>query len=243
MQNVSHTKQPEKTIAIAHDIERGLGHLNSDPIFAKRVDKTSDHALDRMLEIENKLDIPATYNVMGSFYHQVKQKIMKGNHALGFHSYDHDTSQVDDNSHHGSISQLQACRLLDRQVKGYRPPQSLIPPDLNDRNLNDYNFEWFASDVASLNTHEPKLENGIVKIPIHLDDFDLYKNNIDFNQWKKTVDDLIDTYDFIAISLHDCYAEFWLDHYENFLQSIKALGCFKTFDEIAAEVIMANTLS
>ena len=86
----------------------------------------------------------------------------------------------------------------------------------------------------------PILENGIVKIPIAFDDFDLYESKLSYEEWDQRAVDQMRRNDFIAFCLHYCYAHYWLPHYEGFLKKVKELGDMRTLDEVAAEVILQN---
>jgi len=218
-----------KTICLTHDIERGLGHIDVDPQFAKFANKTSPNSLDEMLIIEKEMDVKATYNVLGCFFNEVREKIEKHDHCIAFHSYDH---KID-------LDQLIKCRQIDNRVKGYRPPQSRITPELSDENLCYHNFEWLASSSNSLEIRLPEMQNRIVKIPILFDDFELYNENINFEVWEKKAISSIEENEFIAFGLHDCYDKFWLPRYREFLKKIRGLGAFKTMDEVASDVIFS----
>jgi hypothetical protein len=221
----------EKTICLCHDIERGFGHTETDPSFAVFADKTSQHNLQEMLRIEKELDVKATYNVLGCLVNEVRTAIERDGHCLAFHSFDH---KID-------ADQLPACRQIDYRTKGFRPPQSKITSELTDENLCFHNFEWLASSAFSLGITSPVMENRIVKIPIHFDDFDLYKRKISYEDWSQRAMDIIKENDFVAFCLHDCYADFWLPRYKEFLQNIRRLGKLKTLNEVSNEVILANS--
>jgi hypothetical protein len=85
-------------------------------------------------------------------------------------------------------------------------------------------------------------QNRLVKIPIHFDDFPLYKQGVAFGDWEKKAMATIEQNAFIAFGLHDCYAELWLPHYREFLNQIAGLGAFKTLDQVANETILANAI-
>jgi glycosyltransferase involved in cell wall biosynthesis len=247
-----------KTICVCHDIERGFGHLLLDPDFASSVNGPSHAALETMLGIEKSMGVKATYHVLGCLLTEVRKRIESDGHACAFHSYDHKV----DNSYHPlrpyekilySMNrfmrvrlrnrwgfELSRCRLLDYRVKGYRPVQSKITSELSEGNLSFYNFEWLASSSSSLKVKLPRMQNGIVKIPILFDDFDLYKKGVSFQDWEEKAIDTIKENDFVAFCLHDCYAQYWLPHYKNFLEKIRHLGNFKTLDEVSAEVILCS---
>ncbi len=248
-----------KTICICHDIERGYGHFGVDTPFAASIHTSSIEALEKMLSIEKKLDLKATYHVLGLLFEEVRGKIEKDGHACAFHSYDHKvpleskpprTAKKISNFITGILKgvkpdangsdQLSKCRAIDYRVKGYRPAQSKITPEFTEENLGFHNFEWFASSAGSLNSKVPKSENGIVKIPILFDDFALYKNHMSYQAWEEEAINKIQGNDFVALSLHDCYADYWLPHYESFLKKIIPLGNFKTLDEVSAEVILCS---
>lgn len=231
----------ERIICVSHDIERGLGHTEEDPAFARLADKTSPEYLDTMLAIENKMKVKATYNVVGCLFGEVRGRIARDGHCIGFHSYDHrmDSSAGSLNkiwmrfSSRRANGQLSRCRELDNGIKGYRAPQSKITRELCDRNLNTFKFQWFASSSHSLNTNTPKIENGIVKVPILFDDYHLYLGKVKYEEWQEAALCRIKQHNFIAFGFHDCYARFWLPSYETFLNEVLQLGHLLTFDEVA----------
>jgi len=223
--------QTGKTICLCHDIESGCGHLETDPGFAALADKTSAHHLREMLRIEKELDLKATYNVLGCLFDDVRTAIEGDGHCVAFHSYDHRVT----------TDQLPNCRQVDYRIKGYRPPQSKITPELTDKNLCFHNFEWLASSAHSLNITCPKIESGLVKIPILFDDYDLYWEKVTYEAWAQEALKTVRENDFVAFSMHDCYAGYWLPHYSGFLQEIRGLGQLKTLNEVANEVILANS--
>ncbi len=222
----------EKTICINHDIERGLGHLDIDKKMAQEANKSSQKYLEEMLSIERELNIKATYNVVGCIFNDVREKIEIDGHCIAFHSFDH--------SFEGG--QLYRCKDIDYRIKGYRTPRSELTPELTEEKLCFNNFEWLASSAYSFGFNEPIMENRIVKIPILFDDYDLYKKNISFEVWeKKAISQIKENY-FVAFGLHDCYGEFWLPHYKEFLKKIKGSGVIKTMNEVSTETIFCYAL-
>jgi len=247
----------EKTICLCHDIERGWGHRSSDPVLASRANQKSPEYLKDMLAIEKRLNVSATYNVVGCFFNEVRESIEKEGHCLAFHSYDHQTSRfwplpkVRDkilNALHRKIpqrprrscDQLAQVREVDYRIKGYRPAQSKLTGEISDKRLCFHNFEWLASSAYSLGYRSPRLENRIVKIPILFDDFDMYKRGLPYDDWERGALDAIRRNHFVAFSLHDCYAQYWLAHYSELLEKIREAGQLKTLDALANEVIFAN---
>jgi hypothetical protein len=223
----------DKVICLCHDIERGLGHLDSDPGFAQTAERTSDAALTEMLRIERQLGVRATYNVVGLLLPEIRQRIESEGHSLAFHSYNH---RIDLNE-----GQLAPCRSIDYRLKGYRPPQSRITQELTEENLCLYNFEWLASSIGSLGFDSPKMRKGLAQIPISFDDYDLYRLGMSWEAWERRALETIDKSEFVAFSLHDCYAPFWLDHYASFLEKVCRLGTVKTMNHVLNSTVMAHS--
>jgi hypothetical protein len=219
-----------KTICVCHDVERGIGHRNIDPEFARRADAEAPAALDRMLAVERAAGVQATYNVVGSMLSEVRERIEGEGHALAFHSYDHDLGR----------DQLGACRRVDYRLKGYRAPQSRLTSELRDARLCWHNFEWLASSASSLGFSEPRLEHRLVRFPILFDDFEMHQKGWRFEEWRRRALEVIRQHDFIAFSLHDCYAAHWLPHYEAFLHEIKAMARLQTLDQVAGDLFVAG---
>ena len=244
-----------RTVCICHDIERGLGHVGIDGALVDLSDRSWRGSLDRMLAVERALGVTATYNVLGLLLGDVRDEIEQGGHCVGFHSYDHRTGRslpvparlyrfVDGAAGGrfawlaGGLDQLAQCRRLDYRIKGYRPPQSRIAADLRDERLLYHNFEWLASSSRSLGTRDPVLRNGIVKVPVHLDDFDLYGRRLTFEAWESEALAKIESHDVAVVSLHDCYAHLWLPQYRGFLERVAAIAQPRTLDQVAAEVTL-----
>lgn len=236
----------ERTICVCHDIERGLGHRRVDPELAAHADRTADASLDGMLERERAAGVKATYNVVGCLLPHVRARIEADGHALGFHSYDHSIDRWWPVSQWGRrflrrtgastqpIDQLTGCREVDYRIRGYRPPQSRITPELNDANLCWHNFEWLASSTHSLRLDAPALRRRTVRIPILMDDYPLYRGELTWPEWEASALHNASRRDFTALSLHDCYARFWLPHYATFLERLQQLGRLVTMDDVAA---------
>ncbi len=203
--------RPIKTVCICHDIERGMGHVDADPAFARRAERTSPRDLAAMRQVEAEAGARATYFVVGSLLSEVRDAIEGDGHALGFHSFDHRSGR----------DQLQRCREVDYRIKGYRPPHSRITAELTDRNLLFHNFEWLASAPRSLGTDSPQMRAGLVRLPIALDDFPMYSSRLPYEDWEQLALQRIAESDFAAISLHDCYAPYWLPRYRRFLEQVQ----------------------
>jgi len=225
-----------KTICIYHDIERGLGHEATDPGFARQAERESPEALRRMLEIEAQRGVRATYGIVGKLLGETRAAVERGGHAIAFHSYDHrPPSGASD-----AAEQLRQCRDVDYRIKGYRLPQSKLH-GLTDPVFAEWNFEWLASSSYSFGFDMPKLSNGLVKIPVHRDDHEMFRSGISFEAWRNGIVELARNRDFTVIGLHDCYAQFWLPHYEQFLRELLRDAVPMTLNEVAARFTLGRS--
>ena len=210
-------------ITIFHDIEEDV----DTPVSAA---ECANH-LARMLQIEGQFGVNATYDILGTLFDAKRRQIWasNGRHSIAFHSYDHNIR---------NDGQLTKCRNVDLRVRGYRPPQSRITSELSDYNLTYLNFEWLASSAASLGFSRCRLQNGLVKIPIHLDDFPLYRGTMRFEEWEGQVLSTLRVNRYVAIGLHDCYGDRWLPHYPDLLKKLGALGRFMTADDLSDGIFL-----
>jgi hypothetical protein len=225
------TRRLQKTICICHDIERGRGHAGEDPEFADRAERTSPGHLEEMRRIEAEVGVRATYFVLGSLMSELKDGLEADRHAVAFHSFDHRPDRDD---------QLRRCREVDYRIKGYRPPKSKITAELSDRNLLFHNFEWIASSPRTLGVSVPRMRSGLVRLPIVFDDYPMYNAGLTYHHWERTALDRIAENQFAAVSLHDCYAPYWLPRYRRFLEQVREMGELRTLDEVAAEVTLCS---
>jgi hypothetical protein len=224
-------KTNDRTVCVCHDLERGWGHRDCDVQLADRADQAGAAHLGAMLEVERSLGVAATYNVVGAILSDVRQPIESAGHCLAFHSFDHCIEAED---------QLPRCRGIDYRLKGYRPPQSRLTAELSPETLCMHNFEWLASSAKSLQTRLPRLHRRIVQIPIQFDDYAMYQGQVSWAEWEQAALATVERQPFVAFSLHDCYAPWWLPHYQDFLQKIQQRGVLKTMDQVMSDIVMAG---
>jgi hypothetical protein len=214
------------TICLVHDIEEDL-----DTPVAPAACRASLH---RMLEIEAAQATRATYTIVGTLYPDKQPIIAPHGHSLAFHSYNHRVEEP---------QQLRRARAVDLQVRGYRPPRSILTAELSDYDLAYLNFDWLLNSAWSFGFEEPRLDHGVAKIPIHLDDYDLFRGALDYDAWLARVRVLLRTRRFVAIGLHDCYGAAWLPRYGELLEELGAAGRLATADEVADELFRASDWS
>ena len=248
-----------RTICVGHDIERGLGHVGLDAGRTRIADRIAPAALTEMLRCEQAAGIKTTYSVVGCFLDEVRPEIERGGHCVAFHSFNHVIRRHWRFTRHyfglrwqlarwtgiGSkekcLDQLSRCRLVDRRVRGFRPPQSRITAEWDDFNLVYRNFEWCGTSSRELGSL-PALRDHLVKIPIKLDDFPLFKSAMPFSEWERRLIAEIENSEFLAFGMHDCYADLWLPNYPALLEKIARLGEIRTFDAVADDAIFAGAL-
>jgi glycosyltransferase involved in cell wall biosynthesis len=216
-----HTIRPQ--ICIFHDIEE---NVDTDISAAACIDN-----LGRMLAIEKDLGLDATYDVLGTLLGRKRSEIWASNprHSIAFHSFDH---RIED------LNQLRRCREVDLRVRGYRPPRSRITAELNDYNLTFLNFEWLASSAFSLGFDRCKLENGLIKIPIDVDDYPLFTGAVGYEDWERNLLQRAREKQFFAFGLHDCYAELWLTRYPQLLHRLKEIGDVVSADALCDRMLL-----
>jgi hypothetical protein len=83
--------------------------------------------------------------------------------------------------------------------------------------------------------------NGLAKIPVHLDDFDLHRGTVTYDEWESRVRALVERLPLVVIGLHDCYGPEWLPRYPALLELLQAAGRLRTCDEVAARLTLAGT--
>jgi hypothetical protein len=213
-------------LCIFHDIEENV----NTPIAA---DECAEN-LQRMLEIEKSFGVDATYNVLGVIFERKNSVIRASNrhHSIGFHSFNH---RLND------LAQLPKCRNVSLRVRGYRPPNSRITNELTDYALTKFNFEWFACSANSLGHSDCRLQSGLVKIPIHIDDHRLHLGQ-PYEEWRNDLLQRTSIMPFFALGLHDCYASKWLGRYADLLDELLSMKKLVRADDVCDGVLLAAPL-
>jgi hypothetical protein len=65
-------------------------------------------------------------------------------------------------------SQVARCRNAAPTLRGYRPPQSRLTPEVTDRTRAEHGFERPASGARSLGAARPFCVDGVVKVILAL---------------------------------------------------------------------------
>ena len=74
--------------------------------------------------------------------------------------------------------------------------------------------------------------------PIRFDDFPLYKSGVSFEAWEREALKIIRENEFTAFGLHDCYAQYWLPRFGEFLAKVQDLGRVETVGKVADRVAL-----
>jgi hypothetical protein len=217
---------PDLEICVVHDIEEDL----DTPVTPAECRAS----LERMLELEARHAVRATYSVVATLYPEKRALVAPPGHAVAFHSYNHRVAEPD---------QLRRARAVDLQVRGYRPPRSILDAELSDYELAYVNFDWLLSSAWSFGFAEPRLAGGIAKIPIHLDDYALFRGELDYGAWLAEIRALLGRRRFVAIGLHDCYGAAWLPRYDALLAELRGAGALVTAEEVADRLFRASDRS
>jgi hypothetical protein len=252
----SEAARDEKVIALCHDVERDWGHRDSDPELVSSMRAAAPAHLEAMLRLEREAGVRATYNVVGAYLPEVRQRIEADGHAVAFHSFDHRLPRdrldgprrllaqalirIGRRSPRLVGNQLGRCRAVDYRLRGYRPPQSRLTAELTHEHLCFHNFEWLALSIHGLRTPQPRMRRRLAEIPILFDDYALFRAAQPYEAWERWALAAIEQAPFAAFSLHDCYGDRWLPHYARLLEGIQRLGTLKTLDEVANEVILRS---
>jgi hypothetical protein len=161
---------------------------------------------------------------LGRLYRdKVSAILARGAHSIAFHSYNH---VVEDEE------QLPKTRAIDLRVKGYRPPKGIITAELTDDALLQFDYEWLMSGAARFGFEDVRLTRGVVKIPVHIDDYLLYAKGFSFQDWLARLDGFCASHDVVTLGLHDCYASLWLGRYPALLDHLRSFADFWSADDV-----------
>ena len=212
-----------RAICIVHDIEEDVDTAISPA-------ECREH-LAAMLEIEARQGIRGTYAVLGSLLQAKRAAIEAHGHVLAFHSFDH---RID------ALDQLPRVREVDLQIHGYRPAQSIMTAELTEERLSYFNFEWLVGAAHRFGFEDCRLERGIVKIPVHVDDWALQTGRQGYADWRRELRALLDRRPVVVLGLHDCYARHWLPDYPDLLAELQAAGDLVTCEDLADRAFLAS---
>lgn len=225
------TRRREPTLCLLHDVERGLGHRDVDPAFARAAEARGWEPLDRILRVESDAAVRGTYAVVGALLPEVRERIERRGHEVAFHSFDH-----------GPGRQLLRCRRVDYRIEGYRAPRSRLTRELRGRPLRLRNFQWLASSEASLGTRLPVRRSGVVMVPVVTDDFPLHTGALEPDAWEEALVREVERRPFSTLSLHDCYAHLWIDRYPRLLERLAERVAIRRVGDVVDELFRAEAL-
>jgi hypothetical protein len=209
-------ERPRPVVCVSHDVEENV----DTPVTVEECRA----ALDRMLAIEKSRGIRVTYNLLGRLFHDKAPAIRASDdHSIAFHSYNHDLEDE---------QQLPKTRAIDLRIKGYRPPRGIITSELTDEALVLFDYEWLMSGAGRFGFSDVRVTRGVVKIPVHIDDYLLYAKGFTFEQWLARLDTFRANNSVVTLGLHDCYATHWIDRYPALLDHLGSTADFWTADDV-----------
>jgi peptidoglycan/xylan/chitin deacetylase (PgdA/CDA1 family)/SAM-dependent methyltransferase len=191
-------------------------------------------AVKRLLELEQRYGITATYNVVGKLFREqpdLIEWIVAAGAEVAFHSYHHFPDWQP--THYSSEPAL--CRELSASIKGYRSPRSRWD-EATLTSLLAHGFLWNAESDSHPVPYF--IHGGIVRLPIAGDDWPVQTGKLDVDEWIACFREHLRTRRYFGFGSHDTVTSFSpeerLAAWERILQIIKTEGVLAvTFSEAA----------
>ncbi len=220
-------------ITFYHDIEQDIDST-ADPMECRRMVK-------EFLRLENKYNVPATYNVVGKMFLEqpdMVEWILRDEQEVAFHSYHHRCQPE------YYAEEIDLCRKISSQVRGYRSPQSRW----NQTTLQNLWKNEFLWNAERDNHKEPYfIYKGLVRLPIAADDWSLHTGTLTLDEWVQQFSDLLKRRHYFAFGSHDFVASFApkerLNAWKNVLQIAIENDCLLVSFSMAADLFRRAKLS
>lgn len=212
-------------LTIFHDYERDYA--------GKGLKNASDKGVNRILDIEEKYKIKATYNIVGKLVNDVPEviaRIASGGHEIASHSYNH--SIMTTLSENEIILDIERTKELFKSIgielKGFRSPQSrwnFMQMDV----LLDHGINWSAECDKTKFPYVLKQRTGrfLVRMPITMDDWGYQSEKVEPEVMLEMLVDAVNKIAhkkvYGAIGFHPCVQgldDRRLDVFERFMNEI-----------------------
>ncbi len=222
-------------ITFYHDVEQDFDN-DADIGVCRRM-------INEFLAIEKQYGIPATYNVVGKIFREqpdLINTILEAGQEIAFHSFNHQKDWRPDYF----ANEVKLCRETSAIPVGYRSPCSQFNNDTL-QTLWDNKFLW---DAESDDRREPYfVYKGLVRLPIAMDDWEVFVQRISPVQWVEKFSELLKTRAYVSIGSHDVYTsynpEVHLRAWEELIQlALKRKALIVSFSE-AADLFRRAALS
>lgn len=187
-------------ITVFHDLEPGNGRLGG---------KIDENIIYKMLEIQRKYRMKATYNIVGKVCENAPnliKEIHKRGHELANHTYNHDIpTLVTKKSLEESISKCEQVikELTGVKIEGFRSPESKWNQDLL-RILGEKGYVWNAE--ADRSDQPYYITERLIRLPITMDDWEYESKGLSekamYNKLKSTLQRGIRKGKYMAFGFH-----------------------------------------
>ncbi len=222
-------------VTFYHDIEQNID-VEADPAKCRQMVK-------EFLKLEKKYGITATYNIVGKLFQEqpdLIEWIRQEGHDIAFHAY----GNYPDWGPEYYSSEVDLCRKVSAEPKGYRSPRSQWGQNTL-KSLWENGFLWDAESDKS--TKPYFIYNGLVRLPIATDDWSLHINDMTVSEWINRFSELLKNRSYFGFGSHDCVAshapEEQLKAWEKILQiALENKVLLVTFSE-AADLFRRMALS
>ena len=196
MNKITTKQHSPSIITFYHDTEQNYDS-NADPLQCRNM-------IYEFLKLENKYNIPATYNIVGKLFDEqpdLIESILNEGQEVAFHSYNH---QTDWNPEYFS-KEIVLCRKASRIPVGYRSPRSQIN-QIAVQTIWENGFLWNAE--GDYHTEPYFIYKGLVRLPITGDDWPVGIGEVTPGKWVHNFSRLIKSRTYIAFGLHDYIASY-----------------------------------
>ena len=206
-----------KTVCICHDIERGLGHVDADPAFARRAEQNARRAIWR--RCGRSKPRPACEG-------DLLRRRLAAVGGPGWPSRATGTHWRSTPSTTGSDrDQLQRCREVDYRIKGYRPPRSADHRGAHrQRTCSSTTSSGWRARRGPSASRSPQMRAGLVRLPIALDDFPMYTGPVRYEEWEQPGARSRSQRATSPRSAFTTATRHWLPRYRRFLEQLQEIG-------------------